>query len=155
MEIGSLSSKRRRRTAAQVRTLRMASLIGLCFSTLLFGCTVRQQQQFLDATLGAVIGGKERDTDEVPPVKAATTAPQPAASAPQQVAAATPALSEADQLLRLWQRTMTEHPQPYLDCLNDAQCGPVLKGYLTRLQQQTSRSLELPSVYDSYDIKKP
>jgi hypothetical protein len=151
MKTYSLSGKRT--IAAQVRTLRIASLIGLGFSILLFGCTVQQQQQFLDATLGAVIGGKGRDTDEAQPVKASTTAPQPAASAPQQAAAAPPVLSEAEQLLMLWQRTMTEHPQPYLDCLNNTQCGPALKGYLTRLQQQTSRSLELPPAYDRYGLK--
>ena len=54
---------------------------------------------------------------------------------------------------------MTEHPQIYLDCLQDSQCGPALKGYLSRLQQQAARSLELPPAYNSYslpyDLKKP
>jgi hypothetical protein len=130
----------------------MIPIVGLGFSVLLFSCSVQQQQQFLDATFGTFFG-KGRSTDEGQPVTAAAPAPQPAVSTPQQVAALTPALSEAEYLLMLWQRTMTEHPQPYLDCLNHAQCEPALKGYLTRLQEQASRSLQLPPAYDRYGLK--
>ena len=67
--------------------------------------------------------------------------------------------SAPEELVLVWQKTMTEHPQIYLNCLQDSQCGPALKGYLSRLQQQAARSLELPPAYNSYslsyDSKKP
>jgi hypothetical protein len=175
MQARLLSSKRRKKPTTALSTRGIAAALGLVFSVLLFGCSVQQQRQFLDATFGALFG-KGRSTDEVEPAAARPPAPQstapasqpeaqparaePPASQPvvstrQQVAAVTPALSEAEQLFGLWQRVMTEHPQPYLDCLNNPQCRPALTGYLAHLQQQASRSLDLPSAYDPYDLKKP
>ncbi len=111
----------------------------------LSACTVPQQQRFFDVILGRVGmrdgGYGQEESAKAPP-------------SPTAVPAATPASSEAEQILMLWQRAMTEHPQMYLDCLKDAQCGPALRGYLVRLQQQTSHPLELPAVYDPYGLRE-
>ena len=83
------------------------------------------------------------------PVQA--TASRPATPAPAS-AGSTLAVSESEQIFLLWQKTMTAHPQIYLECLQDAQCGPALKSYVVRLQRQAARTLELPPAYTGYDL---
>ena len=61
-------------------------------------------------------------------------------------------VSESEQIFLLWQKTMTAHPQIYLECLQDAECGPALKSYVVRLQHQAARTLELPPAYTGYDL---
>lgn len=140
---------------AQLRAWTIVSLNGLYLLTLLGGCSPLQQQEFVDATIGRAFG-KGRTTSPAMPAQVAR--PRSSAPAPASSVSVTPS-SEPGELVLVWQKTMTEHPQIYLDCLQDSQCGPGLKGYLSRLQQQAARSLELPPAYNSYsltsDPKKP
>ncbi len=140
---------------AQLRAWTIVSLSGLYLFTLLGSCSPLQQQEFVDLTIGRAFG-RGRTTSQAQPAQAAL--PRPSAPAPASSASVIPA-SESEELVLVWQKTMTEHPQIYLDCLQDSQCGPALKGYLSRLQQQAARSLELPAAYNSYslpyDLKKP
>ena len=140
---------------AQLRAWTIVSLNGLYLLTLLGGCSPLQQQEFVDATIGKAFG-RGRTTSPAMPAQVAR--PRSSAPAPASSASVTPS-SEPEGLVLVWQKTMTEHPQIYLNCLQDSQCGPALKGYLSRLQQQAARSLELPPVYNSYslpyDLKNP
>ncbi len=140
---------------AQLRAWTIVSLNGLYLLTLLGGCSPLQQQEFVDATIGRAFG-RGRITSPAMPAQVAR--PRSSAPAPALSASVTPS-SEPEGLVLVWQKTMTEHPQIYLNCLQDSQCGPALKGYLSRLQQQATRSLELPPVYNSYslpyDLKNP
>ena len=140
---------------AQLRAWTIVSLSGLYLFTLLGGCSPLQQQEFVDATIGRAFG-RGRTKSQAMPAQAAL--PRSSAPAPASSASVIPS-STSEELVLVWQKTMTEHPQIYLDCLQDSQCGPALKGYLSRLQQQAARSLELPAAYNSYslpyDLKKP
>ena len=146
-----LSGVKGRRIRTQLKVLTIFPLVSLCLSACLAGCTVQQQQEVVDATIGRAFG-RGRNTSQAQPVLAASPSPSaPAPTAPVNAGTS----SESEQLLLLWQKTLGEYPQIYLDCLQDAQCGPALKGYLYRLQQQASRSLELPPAYDSYNLRVP
>lgn len=140
---------------AQLKAWTIVPLNGLCLLTLLGGCSPLQQQEFVDATIGKAFG-RGRTTSQAMPAQAAR--PRFSTPAPASSVSVIPS-SEPKELVLVWQKTMTEHPRIYLDCLQDSQCGPALKGYLSRLQQQAARSLELPSVYNSYslpyDLKNP
>ena len=140
---------------AQFRAWTIVSLSGLYLLTLLGGCSPLQQQGFVDATIGRAFGRGRTKSQSTP---AQVARPRSSAPAPASSASVIPA-SESEELVLVWQKTMTEHSQIYLDCLQDSQCGPALKGYLSRLQQQAARSLELPPAYNSYslpyDLKKP
>ena len=140
---------------AQRRAWTIVSLSGLYLLTLLGGCSPLQQQEFVDATIGRAFG-KGRTTNQAMPARA--TRPHSSTPAPASSTSVIPS-SKPEGLVLVWQKTMTEHPQIYLDCLQDSQCGPGLKGYLSRLQQQAGRSLKLPPAYNSYslpyDQKKP
>lgn len=140
---------------AQRRAWTIVSLNGLYLLTLLSGCSPLQQQEFVDATIGRAFG-KGRTTSPAMPAQGAR--PRSSTPAPASSASVIPS-SAPEELVLVWQKTMTEHPQIYLNCLQDSQCGPALKGYLSRLQQQAARSLELPPAYNSYslsyDSKKP
>ena len=131
--------------------LRSVSLAGLCALTCLAGCTVPQQQQVIDRTIGRVFGKGQTvsQSQSVQPTPAVAARPAPpAATAP----VGAPPAAQSAQIFLLWQKTMTAHPQLYLECLQDAQCGPALKSYVGRLQHQTGRRLELPSAYQGYGL---
>ncbi len=123
-------------------------MAGLCLFACLGGCTVQQQQQAIDRTIGRAFG-KGQAVSTAEPVRAAAS--RPATPAPASAGSGL-GVSESEQIFLLWQKTMTAHPQIYLECLQDAECGPALKSYVVRLQHQAARTLELPPAYTGYDL---
>jgi hypothetical protein len=107
-------------------------------------CTVQQQQQVL-GTIGQVIPGSSNSVfaPESPPAAGATSAPR-----------VDPDRVEAQLVLRTLQRAMTDNPGSFQECLDNSQCRPALAAHLIRLQKQAMSTLELPAMYDRYDLKR-
>lgn len=112
------------------------------------GCTVQQQQQVLGA-IGSVIPGSS--TSVITPGSRTASESQ---AAPTPTPRVDPDRVEAQLVLRTLQRAMSENPVPFQECLDNAQCKPALAAYLIRLQKQAMSTLELPPVYDRYDLKR-
>ena len=110
------------------------------------GCSVRQQQEVL-GTIGMIIPGSKRpaSSSEAPPATTTVTtaSPQP-----------DPNLEDAQLVLRTLQRAMADNPASFQTCLDEARCKLAFTAYLVRLQRQAMSTIELPSVYDRYDLKR-
>jgi hypothetical protein len=114
------------------------------------GCTVQQQQQVL-GTIGAVIPGSStsvltsRSNSSPADTQSASTPPAPRIE---------PARVDAQWILRTLQQAMTDNPKPFQECLENAPCKTALSAHLIGLQKQAGSTLELPSVYDRYDLER-
>lgn len=115
------------------------------------GCTVQQQQQVL-GTIGKVIPGSS--TAE----STASSAPHTAGGSLQRPAAPpSPAAlekSDAQWVLQTMQKAMTDNPSPFQECLDNPPCRLALTAHLIQLQKQAGGTLELPAIYDRYDLKR-
>jgi len=126
-------------------------------------CSVQQQQEVL-GTIGQVIPGSRNSLfnslssstpspPETPPPSTQTLAVAP--STPP-VPAPRNDLGQVDAqlVLQTLQRAMKDDPTPFLECLDTTQCRSALTTHLIRLQGQAQGTLELPPVYDRYDLKR-
>ena len=135
---------------------------------LLTSCTVQQQRDVLGA-IGTVIPGSS--TSRLPSFSASTSADSPEPSAarppspappPPSVAAAPPpsppappvTKTDAVWVLQTLQRAMTAAPGPFQDCLADSPCQKALSAHLRQLQDRAKATLELPAVYDQYNLQR-
>ena len=105
------------------------------------GCSVQQQQQVL-GSIGAIIPGSRSSSDSTSEPEAA---PKPRVD-PERV--------DAQWVLRTLQQAMTDNPPPFQECLDNSPCKLALTAHLIRLQKQADGTLELPPVYDRYDLKR-
>ena len=110
------------------------------------GCTVQQQQQVL-GTIGSVIPGSSTSMFTSSPsqvtVESGKTEPQPG---PDRV--------DAQWVLKTMQRAMADNPPPFQECLDNPPCKLALTAHLTRLEKQAGGTLDLPPIYDRYDLKR-
>lgn len=129
------------------------------------GCTVKQQQEVL-AGVGTLIPGSKNSL--VYPESAnqgsgiSATTQTPASSV--QAVAATPSpapaprndlgTSDAQLVLQTMQRAMKDNPTPFIDCLNETSCRTALTTHLIQLQKLADGTLELPPVYERYDLRR-
>lgn len=111
-----------------------------------------QQQQQVLGTVGQVIPGSsnsifkgDSSSHDVGESTTAEAKPAPRVD-PNRV--------EAQLVLPVLQRAMSENAAPFLDCLDNQNCRPALTGYLIRLQKQAMGTLDLPPTYDRYDLKR-
>jgi hypothetical protein len=121
------------------------------------GCSVQQQQEVLGA-VGRVIPGSKNSVfgsgssgSEAEPQAASEAEPQ---AAPAPAPRVDPARTDAQLVLHTLQRAMTDNPPPFQECLDNPQCKIALTAHLIRLQKQAMSTLELPPVYDRYDLKR-
>ncbi len=134
---------------------------------LLTSCTVQQQRDVLGA-IGTVIPGSS--TSRLPSFSssASSNTPEPStarppspAPPPPSVAVAPPpsppappvAKTEAAWVLQTLQRAMTVAPAPFQDCLADSLCQQALSAHLRQLQDRAKATLELPALYDQYNLQ--
>lgn len=112
------------------------------------GCTVKQQESVL-GSIGAVIPGSKGSFF-------GDGTPEASAPAPQAVVAARVEVAQTDAqlVLNTMQRAMKDNPTPFQECLNESRCQLALKAHLINLQEQAVSTLELPPVYDRYDLKR-
>lgn len=112
------------------------------------GCTVKQQESVL-GSIGTVIPGSKGSMfgDGTPAASAPT--PQAVVAARVEVAQ-----TDAQLVLNTMQRAMKDNPTPFQECLNESRCQLALKAHLITLQEQAVSTLELPPVYDRYDLKR-
>lgn len=125
------------------------SWVGVLGGLLVFGgssCTVQQQQQVL-GTIGAVIPGSSTSIITSSSSQAKT---EPSKSEPQP----DPARIDAQWVLRTMQRALVDNPPPFQECLDNPPCKLAFTAHLIRLQKQAGGTLELPPVYDRYDLKR-
>ncbi|HEV8713535.1 MAG TPA: hypothetical protein VGX03_12000 [Candidatus Binatia bacterium] len=122
------------------------AVVGILLWFSMSACTVRQQQQVL-GTIGAVIPGSSTSvlTSSPSQAKSEPTYPEPQPD-PDRV--------DAQWVLRTMQRAMTDNPPPFQGCLDNPPCKLALTAHLIRLQKQAGGTLELPTVYDRYDLKR-
>lgn len=112
------------------------------------GCTVKQQESVL-GSIGTVIPGSKGSMFGGGTPEASAPAPQ-AAVAPRMEVAQT----DAQLVLQTVQRAMKDNPAPFQECLNESRCQLALKAHLINLQEQAVSTLELPPLYDRYDLKR-
>ncbi len=134
---------------------------------LLTSCTVQQQRDVLGA-IGTVIPGSS--TSRLPSFSSSASSNDPGPSAarppspappPPSVAVAPPssppappvAKTEAAWVLQTLQRAMTVAPAPFQDCLADSPCQQALSAHLRQLQDRAKATLELPALYDQYNLQ--
>jgi len=61
---------------------------------------------------------------------------------------------DAQWVLQTMQRAMTDNSQPFQECLDNPPCKIAFTAHLIRLQKQAGGTLELPSIYDRYDLQR-
>ena len=127
-------------------------VVGGCLLLLGNGCTVQQQQQVL-GTIGQIIPGSSNSLYGSDSSSSSSSEPQASASS-KPAPRVDPDRVEAQLVLHTLQRAMTDNPAPFQECLDNAQCKPALAAHLIRLQKQAMGTLELPPVYDRYDLKR-
>lgn len=110
------------------------------------GCTVQQQQEVLGA-VGQIIPGSSNSLYGSSSSSSSKTAASPAPPVDYDRV-------EAQLVLYTLQRAMTDNPASFQECLDNVQCKPALAAHLIRLQRQAMSTLELPPVYDRYDLKR-
>ena len=110
------------------------------------GCTVQQQQQVLGA-IGSVIPGS---SNSIFTSSSSQAKSEQAKSEPQP----DPDRVDAQWVLQTMQRAMANDPPPFQECLDNPPCKPALTAYLIRLQKQAGGTLDLPPIYDRYDLKR-
>ena len=144
--------------------------VSLCLSSLflLTSCTVQQQREVL-GTIGTVIPGSSTSRipsfsssaspsssspaaahppSPVPPPRPVAVAPPPSLSTPAV------AKTEAEWVLQTLQRAMTDGPAPFQNCLANGPCQKALSAHLLQVQRQADATLELPALYDQYDLQR-
>ena len=134
------------------------------------GCSVKQQQDVL-AGVGTLIPGS-RNSMIYP--ESSNVAPQGngAPASTQAVTGSTPTATisptplpppaprndlgatDAQLVLQTMQRAMRDNPKPFIECLDESACRSALTTHLIRLQKLAGGTLELPPVYDRYDLKR-
>lgn len=134
------------------------------------GCTVKQQQDVL-AGVGSFIPGSRNsmfypESPSTSPQRNGATATIPTSPGTTPIAAASstppPLLAprndlgttDAQLVLQTMQRAMKENPKPFIDCLDESACRSALTTHLVRLQKLAGSTLELPAVYDRYDLRR-
>ena len=133
------------------------------------GCTVKQQQDVL-AGVGTLIPGSKNSL--VYPESSGTASQgsgAPASTQPSsgstQTAAASPqppppaprndlGQTDAQLVLQTMQRAMKDNPTPFIECLDNTPCRSAFTTHLIRLQKLAGGTLELPPVYDRYDLQR-
>jgi hypothetical protein len=115
------------------------------------GCSVQQQQEVLGA-VGMLIPGSSTSMFPSSSSASRTTSESQAASVP--APRVDPQRLEAQLVLRTLQRAMTDNPPPFQECLDTPPCKTALAAHLIRLQEQAAGTLELPPLYDRYDLKR-
>jgi len=114
------------------------------------GCTVQQQQQVL-GSIGSLIPGSSNS------IITPSSSPTPSEQAAGQAKAESlpdPERVDAQWVLRTMQRAMTDSPAPFQECLDNSPCKIALTAHLIRLQKLAGGTLDLPPVYDRYDLKR-
>jgi len=111
------------------------------------GCTVKQQESVLGA-VGTVIPGSKGSmfgsSSETGTVDTKAVA----------VARAEVVHTDAQLVLQTFQRAMKEDPAPFQECLDESRCRLALTAHLINLQEQAVSTIELPALYDRYDLKR-
>jgi hypothetical protein len=112
------------------------------------GCTVKQQESVL-GSIGTVIPGSKGSMF-------GGTSDEPGATAPQAAVAARVEVAQTDAqlVLQTFQRAMKDNPLPFQECLDESRCRLALTAHLISLQEQAVSTLELPPLYDRYDLKR-
>jgi hypothetical protein len=136
------------------------------------GCTVKQQQEVLGG-VGALIPGS-RNSLVYPESSSSPSSQGNGAEAKIQTATVTSqtttasttqpppppvprndlGTTDAQLVLQTMQRAMKDNPTPFLECLNDTPCRGAFTTHLIRLQKLAGGQLELPPVYDRYDLQR-
>lgn len=111
------------------------------------GCTVKQQEQVLGA-VGTVIPGSKGSMFGTNP-ETGVVEPKVAVAARVEVAH-----TDAQLVLQTFQRAMKDNPTPFQECLDESRCRLALTAHLITLQEQAVSTLELPPLYDRYDLKR-
>jgi hypothetical protein len=62
--------------------------------------------------------------------------------------------TDAQLVLQTFQRAMKEDPAPFQECLDESRCRLALTAHLINLQEQAASTIELPPLYDRYDLKR-
>ncbi len=111
------------------------------------GCTVKQQESVLGA-VGTIIPGSKGSmfgsSSETGTVDTKAAA----------VARAEVVHTDAQLVLQTFQRAMKEDPAPFQECLDEPRCRLALTAHLINLQEQAVSTIELPALYDRYDLKR-
>jgi len=113
------------------------------------GCTVQQQQEVLGA-IGSVIPGSSTSVITSSSSSSASAKAESGKTEPQP----DPGRVEAQWVLKTVQRAMADNPPPFQECLDNAPCKLALTTHLIRLQKQAGGTLDLPPIYDRYDLKR-
>jgi hypothetical protein len=111
------------------------------------GCTVKQQENVLGA-VGTLIPGSKGSVFGSSP-ETGTVDAKVAAAARAEVRH-----TDAQLVLQTFQRAMKENPVPFQECLDESRCRLALTAHLISLQEQAASTLELPALYDRYDLKR-
>lgn len=111
------------------------------------GCTVKHQESVLGA-VGTLIPGSKGSMFGTNPE---TGAVEPKVAV---VARAEVVHTDAQLVLQTFQRAMKENPAPFQECLDESRCRLALTAHLISLQEQAVSTLELPTLYDRYDLKR-
>ena len=134
------------------------------------GCTVKQQQDVL-AGVGTLIPGSRnsmiyQESSNLEPQGNRATATTQAATDSTQTVTTSPlpspspaprndlGVTDAQLVLQTMQRAMKDNPKPFIECLDESACRSALTTHLIRLQKLAGGTLELPTVYDRYDLKR-
>jgi hypothetical protein len=121
----------------------MACWLGFAVS----GCTVKHQESVLGA-VGTLIPGSKGSmfgsSSETGTVDTKAVA----------AARAEVVHTDAQLVLQTFQRAMKEDPAPFQECLDESRCRLALTAHLINLQEQAVSTIELPTLYDRYDLKR-
>jgi hypothetical protein len=147
-----------------------AAVLGGLFLFISSGCTVKQQQDVL-AGVGTLIPGSKNSL--VYPESSSSSsqgasvpvATQTSAGPTQTVAASPPPTpppaprndlgqTDAQLVLQTMQRAMKDNPAPFIECLDNTPCRSAFTTHLIRLQKLAGGTLELPPVYERYDLQR-
>jgi hypothetical protein len=131
---------------------RWGSILTTCVLLASGGCTVQQQHDVL-GTIGQVIPGSSNSVFK-PDSSSHDVSESQTATAEKPAPRVDPNRVDAQLVLQTLQRAMSDHAAPFLECLDNQLCRPALTGHLIRLQKQAMGTLELPPVYDRYDLKR-
>jgi hypothetical protein len=117
------------------------------------GCTVPQQQKVL-GSIGSLIPGSSNSIITSSSSPAPSEQAAPAAEQPKAAPLPDPEKVDAQWVLRTMQRAMTDDPAPFQECLDNPPCKIAFTAHLIRLQKLAGGTLDLPAVYDRYDLKR-
>jgi len=115
------------------------------------GCTVQQQQRVLGEVGRLIPGSSNSIIAPSSPSSISETKPEQQAKAEPQ-----PDLGRVDAqwVLQTMQRAMVNNPPPFQECLDNPPCKLAFTAHLILLQKQAGGTLELPSIYDRYDLQR-